>query len=229
MNYYDIFGLSPTASPEDISAAHKTLAKMYHPDINNSEDANERMAILNEANEVLSDTAKRGEYDKSLGLNQPQIWDEGRVYSQYDHIINAKWPGELKIPEERAGKAAALRRRAEERLRTVEAARARRDEQAQKKAEEEAKRKKQRRADFEKQHVINELSSLVMGGKAQQSSTKETDAERHHATKVLLSLVRNENEHLRRMTEETERKQRIDEILSLVKEYNEESNPDRFV
>ena len=229
MNYYDIFGLSPNASTDDISAAHKSLAKMYHPDINDSEDAHERMALLNEANEVLSDTTRREEYNKKIGVNQQQ-WQHPEEFSdRYSHIINAKWPGELKIPKDRVEKADLLRRRAEMRLKNVDAAKARRTEQEKRKAEEDAKKEKQRRVDFEKQHVINELSSLVMGSNVQQRKKTEADTERHHATKVLLSMVRNENDHLRRMTEEADRKQRIEEILSLVKEYNEEANPDRFV
>jgi len=229
MNYYDVFGIKPSASSEDISSAHKALAKMYHPDISDSEDAHERMALLNEANEVLSDSAKRVEYDKQLGVNQP-LRQNPEMYSSYhSQILNAKWPREMKIPDERVEKAAAQRRKAEERLKADEAARARRMEQAKQKAEEEAKKSKQRRVDYHRQHMINELSSLVMGSSARQSAKKETDAEMHHATKVLLSLVKNDNEHLRRMTDETERKQRIEEILSLVKEYNEEANPDRFV
>jgi len=229
MNYYDVFGIKPSASYDDISAAHKSLAKMYHPDISDSEDAHERMALLNEANEVLSDTERRTEYDKKLGVNQPIIQNSEAVSSYYSHIINAKWPGEMKIPEERAAKATLLRQKAEAKLKKVEVAQARRIEQEKKKAEEEARRKRQLRADFNKQHVINELSSLVMNDHAQRKKNTDFDQERHNATKVLLSLVRNDNENLRRVTEETERKQRIEEILSLVKEYKEEATPDRLV
>jgi len=229
MNYYDIFGIKPTASLDDINAAHKSLAKMYHPDINDSEDAHERMALLNEANEVLSDTVRREEYNRKIGVTQQQ-WQRQEVLSaRHTQILNAKWPREMKIPQERAGKAELLRRKAEARLKNVEAAKARRMEQEKLKAEEDAVRKRQRRADFEKQHIVNELSSLVMGGNTQQKKKSETDTERHHATKVLLSLVRNENEGLRRMTEEAERKQRVEEILSMVKQYKDEADPERFV
>jgi len=229
MNYYDVFGIKPSASLDDISAAHKSLAKMYHPDINNSEDAHERMALLNEANEVLSDTVRREEYNRKIGVNQQQLQSPEVLSARHMQILNKKWPREMKIPEERVGKAELLRRKAEARLKNADAAKARRVEQEKRKAEEDAGRRRQRRAEFEKQHVINELSSLVMGGNTQQKKKTDIDAERHHATKVLLSLVRNENEHLRRMTEEMERKQRIEEILSLVKEYNDEANPDRFI
>jgi len=229
MNYYDVFGISPTASSDDINAAHKALAKMYHPDINDSDDSHERMALLNEANEILSDSAKREEYDKKLGITGPVNQEPNIEYSKYSHIINARWPGELKIPVERAEKAESLRKRAEARLKKVDMARSRRIEQEKKKAEEEDRRKRQIRADLDKQQVINELSSLVMGDHNQRNKSPDFDEERHNATKVLLSLVRKDNEHLRRIAEEAERKQRIEEILTLVKEYNEEADPDRFV
>jgi len=226
MNYYDVFGVPPTASSEDISAAHKSLAKMYHPDINSSDDANERMAILNEANEVLSDTVKREEYDRRMGISRSQK-REREFLSHRD--VNARWPREMKYPEERTEKAAVMRKKAEARLRTVEEARARRLEQEQQKAAEEARRRKQMRADHNRQQVINELSSVVMGATAQQNKKKDVDEDLRNATKVLLSLVRNDNEHLQRMAEEADRKKRIEEILSLVKEYNDEANPDRLV
>jgi len=226
MNYYDIFGVPPTASSEDISAAHKSLAKMYHPDINSSEDANERMAILNEANEVLSDSVKREEYDKRMGIKQShkQRYD---VLSYQD--VNARWPREMKYPEERTEKAAVMRRKTESRLRTAEEARARRMEQEQQRAAEEAKKRKQMRVDIDKQQIINELSSVVMGVAAQKNKSKDVDEDLHNATKVLLSLIRKDDEHLQRMAEEADRKKRIEEILSLVKEIKEETNPDRLV
>jgi len=220
MNYYDVFGLSPTASPEDISAKHKALAKMYHPDISSSKDAHEKMAKLNEANEVLSDSKKRRAYDKEL--RQKQHPKQNREFTSAQAVKTEKSRGTGNA-ETRAGKAELLRQKAEARLRTDDAARAQRKEQAQKKAEETAKKKKQTKVELDKQHVINVLSALVMGDNAQRRSKKEIDEERHYATKVLLSLVRKDDAHLRRRAEEAEHKQRIEEILSLVKEYNNET------
>jgi len=217
VNYYDIFGISPEASPEDISAAHKALAKMYHPDINDSTDAHEKMAKLNEANEILSDTVKREKYDRKLERDRQQ--KENRS-SSYSKSIKAKKYSGINNPDQRAGKAELLRKRAEARLKTEEAARKRRDEQAKLKAEETAKKRKQTRAELDKQHVINVLSAVVMDDNTQRSKQMKIDEERHYATKVLLSLIRKDDSHLQRMSEEAERKQRINEILSLVNEYN---------
>jgi len=230
MNYYDVFGVPPTASSEDISAAHKALAKMYHPDINRSRDAHEKMTMLNKANEVLSDSTKRREYDNKLKRDDRQRQDKEFKDSQ---VVKAKWSGVTKVTDERIEKAEVMRAKAEEKLRAEEAmraqAQARRVEREQQKSDESSQRMKQIKADIDRQQLLNELSSIVMGDHSQQKKKMVIDAERHHATKVLLSLVRNDNENLRKVTEEAERKQRIDEILSLVNKINEEADSDRFV
>ena len=230
MNYYDVFGVSRTASSEDISAAHKSLAKMYHPDISDSEDAHERMALLNEANEVLSDIARRREYDSGLKRDEQHRQMQEFMSAQR---VKAKWSGGVKITDEREERAVIMRRKAEAKLKAEEALRAQRIERDRQRAAESAKKAaqkhKQVKADLDRQHVLNVLSGIVIGDNTQRKKRIDIDEERHHATKVLLSLVRNDNEPLRRMAEEIERKQKIDEILSLVKEFNEEANPDRLV
>ena len=219
MNYYDVFGLSPTASIEDINAAHKALAKKYHPDINNGNDAHEKMAMLNEANEVLTDKTKRERYDKEQNFNQKPVQKQSASPSP---DTKEKRPYGVHVTEERTGKAELLRRKAEERLKSEDAARTQREELEKQRIKVTSYKSRQMRADIDKQDVINVLSDLVMDGNKQRKSKMDIDEERHYATKVLLSMVRNDNEHLRRRAEEVERKQRIDEILSLVKEYNAE-------
>lgn len=65
-NYYQILQVSPQAEPEVIEAAHKRLARKYHPDVNGAVDATTRMQEINEAYSVLGDSDKRAEYDKKL-------------------------------------------------------------------------------------------------------------------------------------------------------------------
>ena len=230
MNYYDVFGVPQTASTEDISTAHKALAKKYHPDVNGSKDAHERMTMLNKANEVLSNTVNRKAYDNKLKRDEQQRQQNEFKYSQ---ILKAKWSGVPKVTNERIEKAEAKRRKAEARLRADEAARiqaqARSNERDQQKSKESIHRTRQIRADINKQQVINELSGIVMDGSAKRNNRMNVDEELHYATKVLLSLVRNDDQHLRQLAEEKDRTQRVEEILSLVKEYKEEADPNRFV
>ena len=63
-DYYDVLGVSRTASEEDIRKAFRKLALEHHPDRNRSEGAAERFKEINEAYQVLSDADKRGRYDR---------------------------------------------------------------------------------------------------------------------------------------------------------------------
>jgi uncharacterized membrane protein YsdA (DUF1294 family) len=62
-DYYAILGVPRNATPEQIKEAYRRLAKEYHPDRNPSPEAEERFKLINEAYQVLSDPAKRAEYD----------------------------------------------------------------------------------------------------------------------------------------------------------------------
>jgi curved DNA-binding protein len=68
-NYYDVLGVPRSASDEEIRRAFRTLARKYHPDVaRDKSGADRRFKEINEANEVLSDPAKRRKYDE-LGAN----------------------------------------------------------------------------------------------------------------------------------------------------------------
>ena len=62
-DYYAIIQVAPQADKEVIEAAYRRLAAKYHPDVNRSPGATERMKLLNAAYEVLSDPEKRRAYD----------------------------------------------------------------------------------------------------------------------------------------------------------------------
>jgi DnaJ-class molecular chaperone len=74
-DYYATLGVTKTASDKEIKQAFRKLARKFHPDVNPGDKAAEaRFKEINEANEVLSDPAKRKKYDE-LGAN----W---RMYEQ---------------------------------------------------------------------------------------------------------------------------------------------------
>lgn len=63
-NYYDVLGVSKTASDAEIKSAFRKLAKQYHPDINKEPGAEEKFKEIGEAYAVLSDSEKRKQYDQ---------------------------------------------------------------------------------------------------------------------------------------------------------------------
>ena len=62
-DYYSILRVSKNASNEEIRQAFRNLAKIYHPDVNNSSEATEKMKEIVEAYTILSDENKRRKYD----------------------------------------------------------------------------------------------------------------------------------------------------------------------
>ncbi len=65
-NLYAILGVAPNASADEIKKVYRSLAMRYHPDRNDAPGAHARFQAISKAYEVLSDPAKREEYNQSI-------------------------------------------------------------------------------------------------------------------------------------------------------------------
>ena len=64
MNPYEVLGVPPSATAEEIRAAYRRLTLAYHPDRNPAPQAGHWMAQINRAYAILSDPAQRAAYDR---------------------------------------------------------------------------------------------------------------------------------------------------------------------
>ena len=105
-NYYDILGVSKDASAEEIKKAYLKLAKKYHPDTSKEDNAEEMMAKINEAYDVLSDERKRAKYD--LDLAKGTVESSYVSEEEYEETVKNYSEKERKVAERLAVKQAIL-------------------------------------------------------------------------------------------------------------------------
>ena len=88
-DYYEILGVSRTASKEEIKDAYRALAKKFHPDLNkdNPKLAEEKFKELSEAYEVLIDDDKRARYDQHGRVGVETDFSKGGfTWQDFSHI-----------------------------------------------------------------------------------------------------------------------------------------------
>jgi len=91
-NYYEILEVDKNASPEVIEKAYKALVKKYHPDLQQGvkqEEYAEKMKIINEAYDVLSNDFKREQYNQTLQTEQTQ--NQGISSEEKERIIRENY------------------------------------------------------------------------------------------------------------------------------------------
>ncbi len=86
-DYYEVLGVSKTASKDEIKKAYRKLAMKFHPDKNKDAGAEGKFKEISEAYAVLSDEKKRADYDAygHAGFDN--------MYSQEDIFRNANFQG----------------------------------------------------------------------------------------------------------------------------------------
>lgn len=84
-DYYKVLGISRDADERDIKKAYRKLSKTFHPDKASAqnispEEAQKKMAAINEAYEVLSDPELRQRFDNGDDPNNPEQQQHGNPF-----------------------------------------------------------------------------------------------------------------------------------------------------
>ena len=97
---YEILGIARDASPAEIKAAYRRLARTLHPDVNADPADQERFKEITGAYEILSDPTKRQRYDE-FGVAGPQGAPFGDIQDIFDMFFGGGFGGRSRGPRSR--------------------------------------------------------------------------------------------------------------------------------
>jgi molecular chaperone DnaJ len=99
---YEILGVSRTASGDDIKRAYRRLAREHHPDMNSDPTAEDRFKQVSAAYEILSDPAKRRQYDMFGQAGGPEAFPFGDVSDIFDAFFGGGGFGRRRTSQRRS-------------------------------------------------------------------------------------------------------------------------------
>lgn len=92
MTHYKVLMLAEIADQEIISTVYRKLAQRYHPDVDPSPEAAQRMAAINDAYQVLRDPEKRRSYDEWLASRRDRRSSDRLVRPASEVAVGAAGP-----------------------------------------------------------------------------------------------------------------------------------------
>ncbi|MFM7470065.1 MAG: J domain-containing protein [Nodosilinea sp.] len=96
-SHYDVLGVKPTASPQQIRQAFRELSKLYHPDTTDlpAVEATDKFQRLNEAYGILSNPDRRWRYDQQAGYSRISVMQPLESLTKTSHLPVRKEPSNL--------------------------------------------------------------------------------------------------------------------------------------